>query len=68
MQVRPFERARISSGLRDLLHMDIIRTSYVPETEQFLVSSGDNYAAAAKAQDVPKDVNIAHLKQSKPRR
>ena len=60
--VRPFERARISSGLRDLLHMGIIETTYEAATDQLLVSSGEHYAAAARAQDVPRDVDIKHLK------
>ena len=62
-EIRPFERARISSGLRDLLYMDIVDTHYDAEAETFSLSSGENYAVASKAHDIPSEpVDINHLK------
>ena len=47
--IRPFERARISSGLRDLLHMDIIDTHYDSASDAFSMSSGENFAVRGPA-------------------
>mmetsp|Transcript_2453 Transcript_2453/g.7079 ORF Transcript_2453/g.7079 Transcript_2453/m.7079 type:complete len:109 (-) Transcript_2453:74-400(-) len=62
--IRPFERARISSGLRDLLHMDIIDTS-VDAGGHVVAAPGANFAAASSAQDIPRTVNISHLQTPK---
>jgi hypothetical protein len=63
-EIRPFERARISGGLRDLLAMDIVVTHYDEAANAFSMSSGCNFAAASKAHDIPKTVNISHLKSA----
>ena len=60
--IRPFERARISSGLRDLLHMEIIQTHYDVDADALSMSQAEHFAAARKAHDIPKTININHLK------
>jgi len=62
--IRPFERARISSGLRDLLAMDIVETHYDAAADAFSLSSGPNWKAASRAHEIPKTVNINHLKSA----
>lgn len=67
-EVRPFERARINSGLRDLLAMDIIDSHYDAERDCLSLSQSENYAVAQKAHDIPKSINIDHLKTAEAQR
>uniref|UniRef100_A0A7S3K310 Uncharacterized protein n=1 Tax=Aureoumbra lagunensis TaxID=44058 RepID=A0A7S3K310_9STRA len=60
-EVKPFERARIWSGLRDLVAMDILDTSHNPDQGVFITSS-TNFQIARDVINWSSVVDIGHLK------
>ena len=64
--VKPFERARICSGLRDLIAMDIFETDMTDDGLVLIISN--NFDTAKDAYNIDTTVDISHLKQPKLRR
>ncbi|KAJ8601820.1 hypothetical protein CTAYLR_007485 [Chrysophaeum taylorii] len=62
--IRPFERARICGGLRDLIAMDILETRWDGELR---ICAGETFDRALRSADIPsRPIDLAHLKS--PRR
>ena len=61
--IRPFERARIISGLRDLIALEVLESHYDDDRGAYSISMGPNFDSARVALEIPNEVNIQHLKR-----